>query len=546
VPHPDQFISPIFLEPKPGGGARLILNLKELNQFLVPPHFKVEDARVAARLIQKDCFLASLDLKDAYYLVAVDQKFWHFLRFYFREELFEFRCLPFGLCMAPFVFTKIMKPVIATLRSAGLLSVLFLDDFLLLGDTYNGCVANVAATCQLLSSLGFLFSEKKCQFPPATSCQYLGFLFDSSRPSLELPQKRRENMLKLVRQFRNKKSCRIRAFAQFIGSLSSCCPALLYAWLYTKNFERAKVWALQREGGNYDTSMTLPSLEEDFRWWESALPRSFKLLSPISFDCEIFSDASLTGWGASCGSSSSYGFWSQKELGLHINELELTAAWYSLRAFVNPEKHSQVLLRVDNTTAIAYINKMGGVLSPALNKIARALWQWCEEREVFVFASYIPSAENWKADQESRRINPDTELELSWPFFRSLEGRLGRPTVDLFASHKNHKCDRYFSWFPDEGAEGVDAFTVSWADEEIYAFPPFALVLRVLQKIWADRAEGWIVVPHWPTQSWFPLFLDLLQSEPIEVPATEVILVSRDQQSSCLTSLVAGRVSRRP
>lgn len=60
-------------------------------------------------------------------------------------------------------------------------------------------------------------------------------------------------------------------------------------------------------------------------------------------------------------------------MGLHINALELTAALYSLQHFAVPGKNFQVLLRVDNTTAIAYINKMGGVLSLSLNGIARDL-----------------------------------------------------------------------------------------------------------------------------------------------------------------------------
>jgi len=64
-PLPDQFISPILLEPKPDGTFRLTLNLKHLNSFISTDHFKLEDFRVASRLITRNCFLAKLDLKDA-------------------------------------------------------------------------------------------------------------------------------------------------------------------------------------------------------------------------------------------------------------------------------------------------------------------------------------------------------------------------------------------------------------------------------------------------------------------------------------------------
>ena len=317
TPAPDQFISPVFLEPKPNGGARLILNLKKLNAFLSAPHFKIEDARVAARLITPKVFLATLDLKDAYYLVPVDPAYWRYLRFSFNKELFEFTCLPFGLCTAPFVFTKLLKPVMHSLRLAGYLSVVYLDDFLLVGASYEACVENVAVTCDRLASLGFLFSKNKCQFPPSQQCQFLGLLFDSARFSVELPQKRHQAVLRLIKKFRHLKSCTIRSFAQFVGSIGACCPALPYAWLYTKQFEREKVRALARARGSYDALMSVPSLPEDFKWWEAVLPSGSKSLESPPFDLEIFSDASLTGWGAACAGRVAHGFWQGEDLQCH-------------------------------------------------------------------------------------------------------------------------------------------------------------------------------------------------------------------------------------
>ena len=519
------------------------MNLKELNNFLIAPHFKLEDARTVARLISPGAYLASLDLKDAYYLVPVDPSHWKFLRFQFLGKLYEFTCLPFGLCTAPFTFTKLLKPVMHILQSEGFFSVVYLDDFLLVGKSILDCERNVAFTCKLLAALGFLFSERKCHFPPTRQCQYLGLLFDSARFSVEIPQKRRLAVLKLVKKFCKLKVCSIRSFARFLGSLGACCPALPYAWVYTKKFEREKVLALDRSGGDYDALMTIPSCTEDFDWWKSNLVSGWKSLHPVSFQMEIFSDASLTGWGASCGEQVSHGFWTGGDLDLHINVLELKAALLALKAFARVSAGSHVLLRVDNTTAISYINKMGGILSPTLNQAARELWQWCESRRISVFASYIPSAENWRADRESRRINPDTELELSELAFLRVCHRFGRPSIDLFASQSNFKCPTYFSWFPDPDAAGVDAFTFCWTGTFFYAFPPFSLILRVLQKIDCDGAEGILIVPLWTTQSWFPLFLSMLVEEPVHLFIDEIIFYSSQQRTQHLPSLVAGRVS---
>lgn len=86
LPKPGQFLSPFFLVPKPCGAFRFILNLKALNNFLEPPHFKLEDFRTVFKLIYPNCYFTKLDLKDAYFMIPVHKNF--------RKYLFCFsRCL---------------------------------------------------------------------------------------------------------------------------------------------------------------------------------------------------------------------------------------------------------------------------------------------------------------------------------------------------------------------------------------------------------------------------------------------------------------------
>ncbi|CAG9136633.1 unnamed protein product [Plutella xylostella] len=56
---------------------------------------------------------------------------------------------------------------------------------------------------------------------------------------------------------------------------------------------------------------------------------------------------------------------------------------------------------------------MGGVQFPHLNNLARSIWQWCEERGIWLFASYINTKDNVEADEESRKVNPDVEWSLT-------------------------------------------------------------------------------------------------------------------------------------
>ena len=501
---------------------------------------------MAAKLITPHCFLAKLDLKDAYYLVAVRQCSRKYLRFYFRDILYEFTCLPFGLCTAPFVFTKILKPILATLRGAGWQSIVYLDDFLLLAQSFEQCLANVAATCTLLRDLGFLFSAKKCVFPPVTQCTFLGFEFNSVDMTMSLPAEKREKLTKLVTQLSQRSTCTIRDYARFLGSLVAASPALRYAWVYTKQLERDKIRALQTNEGNYEAKFLLTNRAEDYDWWKGALQTGSMPLSLPPFSLEIFSDASLTGWGASRGPLTARGQWTPEERSLHINALELLAALFSLRSFTRDLSNANILLRVDNTTAIAYINRMGGTHSGQLNSITRAIWQYCEESQLWVVASYIRSAENVVADAESRELNPETEYELSEVEFIRLTRHFGAPTIDLFASRLNAKCQKFCSWKRDPEAVVIDAFTIPWNKEFFYAFPPFSIILRVLHKIVRDQAEGIVIVPNWPSQPWFPRFSALLIAPPLILFPNISLLLSVDRKPHPLhktLSLVAGLLS---
>ena len=88
--------------------------------------------------------------------------------------------------------------------------------------------------------------------------------------------------------------------------------------------------------------------------------------------------------------------------------------------------------------------------------------------------------------------------------FKKIVQRFGRPSIDIFASRLNTQLDRYISWLPDPNAEAIDAFTLDWSNHAFYAFTPFCLVARCIQKIKSDEASGILVVPYWPTQAWFP------------------------------------------
>lgn len=549
-PENGQFISNIFLSQKPDGSYRMILNLKHLNEFINPNHFKLEDHRTAVKLLHQDCFMATVDLKDAYYLIAVNKKHRKYLRFKFQGELFEFSVLPFGLNCAPLIFTKLMRPIVMILRKAGFLSVIYLDDFLLMGKTYLKCLENLKKTISLLESLGFIINWKKSNVIPSKYCKYLGLMLNSEKMQLELPREKRLDVLALLNKHLKYNKCKIRDFAALIGTLGFCCNAAAYGWVYVKNLEREKIKILEKYENNYDVDIKYNSkIFEDLIWWQQNIMIINKPVQELSFSLEIFSDSSTSGWGAHCNNESIHGYWNAEEREYHINVLEILAAFFGLKSFAKNAKNCHILLRIDNTTAISYVNRMGGTHSKKLCEVAKEIWKWCEKRSIWIVASYIRSKDNVVADYESRRLEPETEFELSQKAYNNLVKIFGQPNIDLFASRANTKCKLYVSWKRDPGSITVDAFTINWKNYFFYAFPPFSIILKVLVKIKQEGSRGIVIVPNWPTQAWYPLYMDMLVSQPVIFEPNINLLRSSNREPHPLwrqLSLMAGVLSKKP
>ena len=132
-PEQGQFLSNVFLRPKKNGSFRLILNLRELNKNVTYRHFKMDTLDNCINLMSPNCFMASLDLRDAYYSVPIAPSRQKYLKFRLGDNLYNFTCLPNGLASAPRTFTKLLKPVFAKLRQSNHASSGYLDDSFLVG-----------------------------------------------------------------------------------------------------------------------------------------------------------------------------------------------------------------------------------------------------------------------------------------------------------------------------------------------------------------------------------------------------------------------------
>ena len=526
-----EYISHIFSRPKKSGELRIILNLKPLNEDVRYEHFKMENLETALGLIEQNYFMASIDLEHAYYLVNVNDNFRKYLRFVWNNVLFQYTCLPNGLSSAPRIFTKIMKPIFAKLRSEGHLSVIYLDDSLLIGANMKDCLDNIQATSDILQAAGFILNRVKSVFSPSQKIKFLGFWIDSSSMTVFLPVEKKECIFQMCSEILKGVYFTIRFVAQFIGILVSSLPAVQHGALFYRFLEKDKIEALACSKGNFEAYMQLSAESiDEVKWWLMHIDDSLRYIKTPPPDLKINCDASTKGWGGVHNGESTGGQWSFDENLLHINVLELKAILLGLQSFFKECKSVHIRIETDNTTALAYINKLGGVQSMQCHRVAKDIWIWAIEKNIHLSAVHLPGSENVLADKASRVFDENTEWTLCNSIFENLSDRYGPFDIDLFASRLNAKITTYCSWKPDPGAQFIDALQAIWAQfNNFYAFPPFSVIMKCLRKVGIDRARGMIIVPYWPTQSWFPKLMAMCVKPTVLLPKNVIHLPFKDQ-----------------
>lgn len=492
------FYSRLFTIPKKTGGLRPVLNLRPLNQYLKAPHFKMETLTHICQMLRPKDWLTSINLSDAFLHVAVQPTSRRYLRFRWQGKTYQFRTLPFGLSLSPYIFTKIIRPILQWARKQGIRISAYLDDIL------------VAATSREESERHTFMIE------------HLGFRIDTVKMTLSVPGSKIRDLRREATKMLQASAITLKRLASFIGRAMAMTIAIFPARLKTRRLIQAQNAALNRHG-SWTGSITLDHRSrEDLEWWCKNLSTwNGKGFLPQRSEVDVFTDASQEAWGIVHEDQEISRTWTPEEHHHHINYKELKVIWYLIQMPSMRGKTIQVIC--DNTTAIAQINKFGGTKSQPLLDLATTIWDFCIKTGTRLMTTYVPSQFN-PADSPSRRMTAQLEWAISSSFFQHLNSTWGPHSVDLFATAANAKVPRYVSWQHEATAWKQDAFSSSWRDlGRAYICPPWSLLNRVLEKIRIDRVQATVITPQWPAMIWYPTIRMMSVCDPIPVPRAMVL-----------------------
>ena len=113
---PPYTVSPPTVAKNNYNKPRLILDLRYVNSFVYKDKIKFDDWRTMQDLVDNEGFLYIFDISQGYHHTGIDENHQNYLGFSWningKIRYFMFTVLPFGLCSAPFIFTKLMRSLV--------------------------------------------------------------------------------------------------------------------------------------------------------------------------------------------------------------------------------------------------------------------------------------------------------------------------------------------------------------------------------------------------------------------------------------------------
>ena len=214
------FISSVFTAPKKDGRVRPIIDLKNLNQFLNVPKFKMETVARVSKCILENSWGVIIDLKDAFFLIPLAWSFHKYFTFTIDNKILVFQFMPSGLSLAPGAFTRVMRPVMREIHKKGITNFCLLDEFLIIALSAEGLIQKSKEILKLFQKLGIQVNWKKSILIPAQCLEYLRVICKFRKMTLSIPENKISSILTEIDSINQKAFCTTRKLESLIGLLN--------------------------------------------------------------------------------------------------------------------------------------------------------------------------------------------------------------------------------------------------------------------------------------------------------------------------------------
>lgn len=507
-------ICPIQVEKNPTSGKlRLCQDLRWINGHLPNVEFRMESLHTElGDVVKPGDKLITTDIEKAYYCLPMHPSAQPYLGWRWRDQHYMPTCLVFGLSTAPRIFTKIMRPMMAFMRSLGVRVLGMIDDYMW-AERPEKMAEVRQAVQQVLPGLGWKLNAK-CEWEPSDEVLMLGMLINTKEFVVKAPEKKiqaaRANISKVLSVVREGWHPSLKSMQRVTGQLMSMLLALPAVRVYTRGLyrclavaqgelEAARVHGLRP---SYVVSLSEEAVEELCFWQKRLLTHNGLAISSRETQVEVllWSDASDVGWGGEAvgvqvGSEAAsastatqlghqptgevstmlYGSLPRGEIASSSTRRELVGLLELVRtpAILSQVRGKRVKVFMDSIPALRNLINGGG---PKHN-LTQAVREWtsfCEEHDIRPVYEWVPRAANWRADRASK-LHAQQFTFLSVAIEERIRSQLYALVGDRWRQRTNH-----------------------WLGRVPIFLPMFHQVDARVEMIRSSLEEAIIVVPEWP------------------------------------------------
>lgn len=398
--------------PKSDSSVRLIHDASMpvkfcLNNFVDKKSCSYMDLNVACKLIKPNNYLCKVDLKNAYRSVRIHESNFSLTGLHWKFEgdtdytYFYDTKLPFGSAKSPYIFQTLSSAVCTIMKLFNVVVIAYLDDFLVIDESYDDCSAALKKLLQVLRLLGFHINYSKIE-GPSQRLVFLGVLIDTVDMTLSLPNEKLIDFHKLLQSFSVKKRASKRQLESLIGSLNWASQVIQGG----RPFLRRIIDLKNTLASHSDQVLLNQDFYADINWWLKFL-KVFNGTMKILDDKPVTSiqcDACGEGGGATFLGDFMYINWKidmPDVLPLHINSKEIIIIILAIFRWSSMLQNKRVIIYTDNMTAKSVINKMSSK-NPVVMLYVRFLFFMQALCNFSVYAIHYPGVQNTLADSISR------------------------------------------------------------------------------------------------------------------------------------------------
>ena len=373
-------------------------------------YVKLDDAIKAIRQHGPGALMCKIDVTDAFKQLAIKPSQWPFFCVKWRQLYYVFVRLTFGCRSSPKLFDTIAQAIswIAS-NNYGIATIFhLLDDFLTV-DKPDLCTGQrtMALLTMLFSRLKVPLAKHKC-IGPADCLEYLGIILDSKNMVAKLPLDKVGRIIKFIEILLGKNRCTKRELLQLLGHLNFASRVILPGRSFV-----SYLISLSTTVSNLQHFVYLDShCQQDLYMWHKFLQdwNGVSLFYDSNFtnayDMELFTDASLVGFGAYFQNHWFSTKWPDCLPSIHESDLSMAfrELYPIVAAAVLWGKHwtsKRIMFISDNEATVYIIKKMRSKCLPIM-KLMRTL-TWTAAVNNFHFsAKHLAGKLNTVADHLSR------------------------------------------------------------------------------------------------------------------------------------------------